>query len=52
MMFILQADNTGIVYRNGFYIFGALQQALRLQFSQPRPITITSPPKFGFRAIL
>ncbi len=42
------ALSTGIL----FDVFRALQQAFRLQLSQPRPMTITSPPKFGLRAIL
>ena len=32
MLLILQADDAGAIYGNAFYIVGAFQQALRLQF--------------------
>ena len=30
VVFVLQTYNAGLIGRNGFYILGALQQALRL----------------------
>lgn len=50
--FVLQAYNAGLVCRNGFDVFGTWSRRSGWSFSHPRPITITSPPKFGLRAIL
>jgi hypothetical protein len=52
MLFILQAHDAGAVDRDAFTSSVPSSRRSGCSFSQPRPITITSPPKFGFSAIL